>query len=111
MVARRARIGESAAMRRLIRLALLCPALLGLVQCNGWLPPFETVPPEASSNGDATRVAVCYNSFTASQEQLLGLATASCSPGTTAQPAGKDFTLNYCPLFTPSRATFTCATP
>jgi hypothetical protein len=104
-------MGESAAMMRLVRLALLCPTLLGLVQCSGWLPPFETVPPDAAADTAGTRVAVCYNGLTASQGQLLSAATASCGPGMTAQPVAKDFTLNYCPLFTPSRATFTCATP
>jgi len=104
-------IGESAAMMRL-RLALFWPALLCLTQCSGWLPPFETVPPGAAAADSATtRVAVCYNALTASPEQLLGIATASCGPGTTPQPAGHDITLDYCPLFIPARATYTCATP
>ncbi len=98
-------------MMRLIRLVLLCPALLSLAQCSGWLPPFETVPPPASADSEATRVAVCYNALTASPEQLLGVATASCGAGATPQPVGRDLTLSYCPLFTPARATFACAAP
>ena len=95
-----------------LRLALFWPALLCLTQCSGWLPPFETVPPRAAAADSATtRVAVCYNAPTASPEQLLGIATASCGPGTTPQPAGHDITLDYWPLFIPARATYTCATP
>jgi hypothetical protein len=91
------------------RLALVYPILLCLTQCSGWLPPFETVPPTAGDAGAATRVSVCYNGLTSSSERLLNVAAASCGPGTTPQPAGRDFTLSYCPLFTPARATFTCA--
>jgi len=101
-------------MPRFLRRTLLCAVLLGLAQCSGWLPPFETVPPTATSGGDsdAVRVAVCYNRFTASPEQLLDVATASCGPGATPpKPLGRDVTLNFCPLLTPSRATFACAAP
>ena len=104
-------IGDSAGMMRL-RLALFWPALLCLTQCSGWLPAFETIPPgSAAADNATTRVAVCYNALTASPEQLLGIATASCGPGTTPQPAGHDITLDYCPLLIPARATYTCATP
>jgi hypothetical protein len=103
-------IGESAVMMRL-RLAIFWPALLCLTQCSGWLPPFETVPPNAPADNATTRVAVCYNALTASPEQLLGIAGASCGPGTTPQPAGRDITLDYCPVLIPARATYTCATP
>ncbi|HKW52975.1 MAG TPA: hypothetical protein VJO12_04725 [Stellaceae bacterium] len=98
-------------MMRHLRLVLLWPALLCLTQCSGWLPPFETVPPDTEADSTTTRVAVCYNALTASPEQLLGIATASCGPGTTPQPAGRDLALNYCPVLIPSRATYTCATP
>lgn len=98
-------------MMRLIRLALLCTALLSLAQCSGWLPPFETVPPPASADSKETRVAVCYNALTASAEQLLGVATVSCGPGAPPQPVGRDLSLSYCPLLTPARATFACAAP
>jgi hypothetical protein len=103
-------IGESAAMMRL-RLALIWSALLCLTQCSGWLPPFETVPPDAAADNATTRVAVCYNSLTASPEQLLGIAAASCGPGATPQPAGRDVALDYCPVLIPSRATYSCAAP
>src|SRR5579863_7104051 len=96
-------------MTRFIRLALLCPALLSLAQCSGWLPPFETVAPSASSDGEGTRVAVCYNALTASPAQLLDIARESCDPGTTPRPVGRDLTLSYCPLLPPARATFACA--
>lgn len=103
-------IGDSAVMMRL-RLALFWPALLCLTQCSGWLPPFETVPPTAAADSATTRVAVCYNALTASPEQLLGIAAASCGPGATPQRIGRDLSLDYCPVLIPSRATYTCATP
>jgi hypothetical protein len=98
-------------MMRVVRIALLCTTLLSLARCNGWLPPFETVPPQASGESEAMSVAVCYNALTASPEQLLAIAAASCGPGPAPQPAGRDITLSYCPLFTPARATFACAQP
>jgi hypothetical protein len=97
-------------MTRLIRLALVCTALLSLAQCRGWLPPFETVPPPGAAS-EGARVAVCYNALTASPEQLLGVATASCGPGAPPQRVGHDLSLIYCPLLTPARATFACAPP
>jgi hypothetical protein len=93
-----------------LRLALFWPLLLCLTQC--WLPPFDTVPPtDAAADSATTRVAVCYNALTASPEQLLGIAATSCGPGTTPQPAGRDISLDYCPVLIPSRATYSCATP
>jgi hypothetical protein len=95
-----------------LRLALFWPLLLCLTQCSGWLPPFDTVPPtDAAADSATTRVAVCYNALTASPEQLLGIAATSCGPGTTPQPAGRDISLDYCPVLIPSRATYSCATP
>ena len=95
-----------------LRLALFWPLLLCLTQCSGWLPPFDTVPPtDAAADSATTRVAVCYNALTASPEQLLGIAATSCGPGTTPQPAGRDISLDYCPVLIPSRATYSCAAP
>jgi len=95
-----------------LRLALFWPLLLCLTQCSGWLPPFDTVPPtDAAADSATTRVAVCYNALTASPEQLLGIAATSCGPGTTPQPAGRDISLDYCPVLIPSRATYSCAPP
>ena len=94
-----------------LRLALFWPLLLCLTQCSGWLPPFETVPPNATADSATTLVAVCYNALTTSPEQLLGIAAASCGPGTTPEPAGRDVSLDYCPVLIPARATYSCATP
>jgi hypothetical protein len=98
-------------MMRFLRVLLLCPAVLALSQCSGWLPPFETVPAEGAGDSAATRVGVCYNRLTASSEQLLAIAAASCGAGSTPKPAGRDVSLTYCPLLTPSRATFICPAP
>jgi hypothetical protein len=86
--------------------------LLALVRCSGWLPPFETVPlpPSAEQSGQA-RVAVCYNSLTATADQVHGVAVQSCGSGSAPQPVERDISLNYCPILTPSRATFACAAP
>ncbi len=97
-------------MPRLLRFAFV-PFLLGLTGC-GWLPPFETVPPPApAGQSEANRVAVCYNWLTTTKEQVRGVAAQSCGPGMTAERVDRDVTLNFCPVFTPARATFACRAP
>jgi len=97
---------------RLARFALPV-LLLGLARCGGWLPPFETVPLPAPTDdtSGAMRVGVCYNFLTTTADAVRGLAAASCGPTAKPQPVERDVSLNYCPLLTPTRATFTCAAP
>lgn len=107
---------QPAAMTRLTRHAAAFLALLGLVRCSGALPPYETVPPPLppSQQADKTapmRVAVCYNAFTASAEEVRAIAAQSCGAGTTPHPVEHDMNLSNCPLLTPSRATFACTAP
>jgi hypothetical protein len=91
--------------------------LLALAQCAGdMLPPFETVPPRltgaeqhaAIADGDAARVAVCYNALTTTAERVRAIAAESCAAGTTPRALARDFSLNNCPLLQPARATFAC---
>jgi hypothetical protein len=93
------------------RSALALLMLLGLAGCGEWLPPFETVPlpAPAEDKSGAIRVGVCYNFLTTTAEEVQGVAAASCGPTATAQPLERDISLNYCPVLTPTRATFTCA--
>jgi hypothetical protein len=93
--------------------ALALSVLLGLAGCGEWLPPFETVPlpAPADDKSGALRVGVCYNFLTATAEEVRGIAAASCGSSAMPEPVERDVTLNSCPLLTPSRATFTCATP
>jgi hypothetical protein len=104
---------SSAIVTRLARAALPLLLVIGLARCGEWLPPFETVPLPASpgDSSGAMRVGVCYNFLTTTADEVRGIAAASCGPSTTPQPTERDVSLNYCPLLTPTRATFTCAAP
>jgi hypothetical protein len=103
-------------MRDLRRAAPLL-LLLGLAQCDGALPPYETVPPALSSaqqkagGTQPTRVAVCYNALTTTAAEVRALAARSCDAGTAPKPVAHDLTLNNCPMLQPARATFVCAVP
>ncbi len=90
--------------------------LLGLARCSGAFPPYETVPPplppsQQASGAAPTRVAVCYNAFTATADQVRAIAAQSCGAGTAPHPVEHDLSLSNCPLLTPSRATFACTAP
>jgi hypothetical protein len=104
-------MSESAGVTRLARLAVPL-LLLGLTRCGQWLPPFETVPlPAPAGQSGAARVGICYNFLTTTADQVRGIAAASCGPTATPQPVERDVSLNYCPLLTPTRATFDCTKP
>jgi hypothetical protein len=91
--------------------------LLGLAQCEGDLPPYETVPPALTSaqqkaaGTQPTRVAVCYNAMTTTAADVRALAARSCEAGTAPKPVARDLTLNNCPMLQPARATFACTPP
>lgn len=101
-------------MRRPI-LALLL--LLALAQCQGVLPPYETVPaplPKAQQNAGGTpptRVAVCYNALTTTAAAVRAIAAERCEAGTVPKAVDHDHSLNFCPLLQPARATFACTQP
>jgi hypothetical protein len=91
--------------------------LLGLAQCAGALPPYETVPPALTSaqqragGAQPTRVAICYNAMTTTAAEVRALAARGCEAGTAPKPVAHDLTLNNCPILQPARATFACARP
>jgi hypothetical protein len=102
---------------RLLRSALPLFLLVALTQCQGTLPPYETVPPPLSKaqqkegGTQPTRVAVCYNAMTTTAAEVRALAARSCEAGTAPKPIARDLTLTNCPMLQPARATFACAPP
>ena len=100
-------------MTRLIRAVVLLSLLPSLAQCNGWLPPYETVPtalPKGVASG-GTRIGVCYNALTTTGEEVRAIAAQGCDPGRVPRPVKRDISLESCPLLQPARATFVCAAP
>jgi hypothetical protein len=97
-------------VKHLARLGLPFLLLLGLARCGSSLPPFETVPlpAPAEDKSGMMRVAVCYNFLTTTADAVRGIAALSCGPAASPEPIERDISLNYCPLLTPSRVTFTC---
>jgi hypothetical protein len=97
-------------MIRWCYLLLLVAAMAG---CSGFTP--FPVPPRGLDTGEknpGTRVAICYNGFKSTPEdvQKLGLEQCQDNGGTTAELLGTDYRLDNCPLMTPTRATFLCKT-
>ena len=91
---------------RLVAAVILAAAATG---CGNSLPPFDTAPAPAPPNAheDFSRIGVCYNSLTASRENVIAVARANCDPGTTPYLVSEDARLD-CPLLIPQRATFAC---
>jgi hypothetical protein len=91
--------------------------LLGLTQCEGALPPYETLPLALSSaqqkagGTQPTRVAVCYNAMTTTAADVRAVAARVCEAGTAPKPVARDLTLANCPMLQPARATFACTPP
>jgi len=99
--------------RQLLALLLL-PAL---ARCGETLPPYQTVAAPLTpaqrepSITQPTLVGVCYNALTTTAEAVLSIAREGCPAGTVPQPEGRDYSLIFCPLFQPARATFACTKP
>jgi hypothetical protein len=91
------------------RAGLLLLGAAALAGC-GLLDPFPTSP-RAAQPGAAPgpRVAICYNTFKTSLDEVQKEAQQECAPGTVAKPADTDWYLQNCPLLLPARATFACA--
>ncbi|HTV88901.1 MAG TPA: hypothetical protein VME41_07795 [Stellaceae bacterium] len=90
---------------------LLALVLAGLTTaCSSALTPFPTAPRplDAGANDPGARVAICYNAFKTSAEQLQKLAEQECLGGTIAERYDTDYRLDDCPILTPARATFLC---
>jgi len=85
---------------------LLAAALAG---CSG-TTPYATAPLAAQPGvKDAgPRVAICYNTFKTSPEEIQKLAQQQCFGGAVAERVDTDYRMDDCPLLTPGRATFVC---
>jgi len=85
---------------------LLLAALAG---CSA-LQPYATYPRVARPGEDTslTRVAVCYDTFISSLDQVQAAAQQECAAGTVATYSTTDWYLQFCPLLLPARATYMC---
>jgi hypothetical protein len=84
--------------------------LATLAGCSA-LEPYPTYPRAARPGEDATvtRVAICYDTFVSSLDQVQAAAQQECAADTVATYSSTDWYLQYCPLLLPARATFFCA--
>ena len=83
--------------------------LASLAGCSA-LDPYATFPRAARSGEDAalTRVAICYDTFVSSLDQVQAAAQQECAADTVATYSSTDWYLQYCPLLLPARATYMC---
>ena len=84
--------------------------LASLAGCTA-LDPYATFPRAARPGEDAalTRVAICYNTFVSSLDQVQAAAQQECAADTVATYSSTDWYLLNCPLLLPARATYMCA--
>jgi hypothetical protein len=92
-----------------IKVASTIALLATLVGCSA-LEPYATYPRAARPGEDAalTRVAICYDTFVSSLDQVQAAAQQECAADTVATYSSTDWYLQYCPLLLPARATFVC---
>ena len=83
--------------------------LVPLAACSA-LAPYATYPRPTRPGEDAglTRVAICYDTFVSSLDQVQAAAQQECAPETVATYSSTDWYLQYCPLLLPARATYMC---
>ena len=83
--------------------------LASLAGCTA-LDPYATFPRAARPGEDAalTRVAICYNTFVSSLDQVEAAAQQECAADTVATYSSTDWYLLNCPLLLPARATYMC---
>ena len=94
-------------MIKIVGMVLLFAILAG---CSAF-EPYATSPRAASAGEDAalTRVAICYDTFVSSLNQVQAAAQQECAADTVATYSSTDWYLQYCPLLLPARATYVCA--
>jgi len=92
-----------------MKMASTIPLLAALAGCSA-LEPYATFPRAARPGEDAalTRVAICYDTFVSSLDQVQAAAQDECAPDTVATYSGTDWYLQNCPLLLPARATYMC---
>ena len=83
--------------------------LASLAGCSA-LEPYATYPRAARPGEDTslTRVAICYDTFVSSLDQVQAVAQQECAADTVATYSSTDWYLQYCPLLLPARATYMC---
>jgi hypothetical protein len=93
-----------------MKIAQTIVLLASLPGCSA-LDPYATFPRAARPGEDAavTRVAICYDTFVSSLDQVQAAAQQECAADTVATYSSTDWYLEYCPLLLPARATYMCA--
>ena len=93
-------------MIKVVGTVLLLAAFAG---CSA-LEPYATYPRAARPGEDAalTRVAICYDTFVSSLDQVQTVAQQECAADTVATYSSTDWYLQWCPLLLPARATYMC---
>src|SRR6516225_6150856 len=83
--------------------------LASLAGCSA-LEPYATYPRAARPGEDTslTRVAICYDTFVSSLDQVQAAAQQECAADMVATYSSTDWYLQFCPLLLPARATFVC---
>ena len=83
--------------------------LASLAGCSA-LDPYATFPRAARPGEDASlaRVAICYDTFVSSLDQVQAAAQDECAADTVAIYSSTDWYLQNCPLLLPARATYMC---
>ena len=81
--------------------------LASLAGCSA-LDPYATFPRAARPGEDASlaRVAICYDTFVSSLDQVQAAAQDECAADTVAIYSSTDWYLQNCPLLLPARATY-----
>ena len=84
--------------------------LASLAGCSA-LEPYATYPRAARPGEDTslTRVAICYDTFVSSLDQVQAAAQQECAADMVATYSSTDWYLQYCPLLLPARATCVCS--
>ena len=93
----------------MIKVASTIALLATLVGCSA-LEPYATYPRAARPGEDTalTRVAICYDTFVSTLDEVEAAAQQECPSNTTARYSTTDWYLQYCPLLLPARATYMC---
>jgi hypothetical protein len=92
-----------------MKIACAIAQLAALAGCSA-LEPYATYPRAARPGEDAalTRVAICYDTFVSSLDQVQAAAQQECAADTVATYSSTEWYLLYCPLLLPARATYMC---
>ena len=92
-----------------MKVAGTIPLLAALAGCSA-LEPYATYPRAARPGEDTalTRVAICYDTFVSTLDEVEAAAQQECPSNTTARYSTTDWYLQYCPLLLPARATYMC---